>query len=237
MTSHITVSGIDVEIERKAIKNLLVGVYPPDGRVRVAAPLKTTDDAARLAVISRLAWIKRHQRSFLEQPRQSAREMVTGESHQVFGQRYLLEVVERRGAPQMEQCLGGKLRLTVGPRATTEARRRVLERWYRQQLEQRIPVLISKWEPLLNVRVGGWTVRRMKTKWGSCQTEARRICLNTLLARTPEECLEYVVVHEMLHLLERRHSDRFRALLDMHLPNWQNLRTKLSSTSLLEQES
>lgn len=227
-TSHITVSGIPIQIDRKAIKNLHVGVYPPDGRVRLAVPLQTTDDAARLAVVSRLAWIKRHQKNFQEQPRQSVREMVNRESHQVFGQRYLLEVVERQGRHDVE-ISGGKLRLFVCPGAKPPARRATLERWYRQQLSFRIPELVAKWEPRLGVEVAAWGVRRMKTKWGSCNIEARRIWLNTELARTPEDCLEYVVVHEMMHLLERRHTDHFRALLDSHYPDWEQKRRVLKS--------
>lgn len=232
MTTHITVSGIPVQIDRKAIKNLHVGVYPPDGRVRLAVPLQTTDDAARLAVVSRLGWIKRHQKNFKEQPRQSVREMVTGESHYFLGKRYLLEVVERHGRHDVEVCSGSRVILYVRPGTTTEGRRKALESWYRQQLRNMVPDLIAKWEPRLGVKIANWGVRRMKTKWGSCNIEAQRIWLNTELARTPETCLEYVVVHEMVHLLERHHSDRFRELLDTHFPRWKNLRSLLSSSHL-----
>jgi predicted metal-dependent hydrolase len=233
-TTHITVSGIPVQIDRKAIKNLHVGVYPPDGRVRLAVPLTTSDDAARLAVVSRLGWIKRHQKNFQKQPRQSAREMVNGESHYIFGKRYLLEVVERHGRHEVEVCSGSSVRLYVRPGATTEARRNALERWYRQLLSNRIPDLIARWGPRLGVKVAGWAVRRMKTKWGSCNIETARISLNTELARIPEECLEYVVVHEMVHLLERHHSDRFRELLDIHFPRWKTVRGLLGSSPLIE---
>lgn len=232
-TSHITVSGISVQIDRKAIKHIHVGVYPPDGRVRVAVPLATTDDAARLAVISRLAWIKRHRRNFQEQPRQSAREMVNRESHQVFGKRYLLEVIERHGRHEVELS-GSRLKLFVQAGTGQRARREVLERWYRQQLSARIPTLIARWEPRLGVQVAAWGVKRMKTKWGSCNIAARRIWLNTELARTPEECLEYVVIHEMVHLLERRHTERFRALLDSHCPDWARKRRMLQSAHISE---
>lgn len=233
-TSHITVSGIPVQIDRKAIKNLHVGVYPPDGRVRLAVPLTTTEDAARLAVVSRLGWIRRHQKNFQEQPRQSAREMVTGESHYIFGKRYLLEVIERNGRHEVEYCSGSKVRLYVRPGTTTEGRRNALECWYRQQLSKRVPDLVAKWEPRLGVKVLDWGVRRMKTKWGSCNIAAKRIWLNTYLARAPEACVEYIVVHEMVHLLERHHSEQFREILDTHLPGWRELRRLLASSSISE---
>lgn len=219
-SSHITVSGIPVQIDRKPIKNLHVGVYPPDGRVRLAVPLQTTDDSARLAVVSRLGWIRRHQKSFQEQPRQSQREMVNGESHYVFGRRYLLEVVEHHGRHRLEITAPDKLRLYVRPGTGPEGRRRALQRWHRELLAARVPALIDKWEPKLGVKVGDWRVRHMTTKWGSCSIQARRIWLNSELAKAPEECLEYVVVHEMVHLLERNHTERFRELLGRFLSEW-----------------
>ena len=231
-SSHITVSGIPVQIDRKPIKNLHVGVYPPDGKVRLAVPLKTTDDAARLAVVSRLGWIKRHQKNFQEQPRQSEREMVNGESHYVFGRRYLLEVIERYGRHELEIGLSDKLKLYVRPDTGTEGKKRALQRWHRELLAARIPDLIARWEPKLGVKVAAWGVRRMKTKWGSCSIEARRIWLNSELAKAPEECLEYVVVHEMVHLLERNHSERFKNLLDDHLGDWVEQKRRLDSTPI-----
>ena len=233
MTStQITVSGIPVRIDRKPIKNLHVGVYPPDGKVRLAVPLKTTDDAARLAVVSRLGWIKRHQKNFQEQPRQSEREMVNGESHYVFGRRYLLEVIERYGRHELEIGPSDKLKLYVRPGTGTDGRKLALQRWHRELLAARIPTLIAKWEPKLGVQVADWGVRRMKTKWGSCSIEARRIWLNSELAKAPEECLEYVVVHEMVHLLERNHSERFKNLLDDHLGDWVEQKRRLDSTPI-----
>lgn len=226
-SSQITVSGISVQVDRKPIKNLHVGVYPPDGKVRLAVPLKTTDDAARLAVVSRLGWIKRHQKNFQEQPRQSEREMVNGESHYVFGRRYLLEVIERYGRHELEIGPSDKLKLYVRPGTGTEGKKRALQRWHRELLAARIPALIAKWEPKLGVTVADWGVRRMKTKWGSCSIEARRIWLNSELAKAPEECLEYVVVHEMVHLLERNHTERFCDLLALHYPMWLETRSRL----------
>ncbi len=231
-SSRITVSGIPVQIDRKPIKNLHVGVYPPDGKVRLAVPLKTTDDAARLAVVSRLGWIKRHQKNFQEQPRQSEREMVNGESHYVFGRRHLLEVIERYGRHELEIGPSDKLKLYVRPGTGTEGRKRALQRWHRELLAARIPALIAKWGPKLRVKVADWGVRRMKTKWGSCSIEARRIWLNSELAKAPEECLEYVVVHEMVHLLERNHTAKFRKLLFDHLSDWELRRHTLESVYL-----
>lgn len=231
-SSQITVRGIPVQIDHKPIKNLHVSVYPPDGKVRLAVPLKTTDDAARLAVVSRLGWIKRHQKNFQEQPRQSEREMVNGESHYVFGRRYLLEVIERYGRHELEIGPSDKLKLYVRPGTGTDGRKRALHRWHRELLAARIPDLLAKWEPKLGVQVADWGVRRMKTKWGSCSIEARRIWLNSELAKAPEECLEYVVVHEMVHLLERNHTERFRQILADQVPQWLTLREILSHIQL-----
>jgi predicted metal-dependent hydrolase len=226
---QITVSGIPVQVFRKGIKNLHLGVYPPHGRVRVAAPLRVSDDAVRLAVIGKLGWIKRQRARFEAQPRQSAREMVSGESHYFLGRRHRLRVIKHDGPAAVTLRSKSLLELQVRPDTTAEQRNRVLHHWYRQRLKELIPPLIMKWETILGVAVAEWGIKKMKTRWGTCNPEARRIWLNLELAKKPVQCLEYIVAHEMVHLKERHHNDRFIALMDQHLPQWRVQRTILNS--------
>jgi predicted metal-dependent hydrolase len=234
--SQITVSGLPVQIIRKDIKNLHLGVYPPSGRVRVAAPRRVTDAAVRLAVISRLGWIKRQRARFEGQARESAREMVSGESHYFQGRRYRLRVIEREGPSRV--ALSGRRFIELHVRAglLPEQRERVLDRWYRQQLRQLIPPLLAKWEAALGVQAAGWGIKRMKTKWGTCNAETQRIWRNLELAKKPVRCLDYIVLHELTHLLERHHNERFLAILDAHLPQWRERRHELNSTPLAHAE-
>jgi len=231
-TSQITISGMPVSIVRKSIKNLHLGVYPPNGRVRVAAPLAVSDDAVRRAVISRLGWIKRQLARFSAQLREPVREMVNGESHYFLGHRYRLRVVADQGPGRV--VLRGRtvVELHVRPDADTEARRQLLHAWYRERLRELIPKLVDKWQTRLGVRAADWRIRQMKTKWGSCNPDARRIWLNLELAKKPVRCLEYIVVHELLHLRARRHDARFLALMDKHLPGWQQRRRELNAAPL-----
>jgi predicted metal-dependent hydrolase len=229
---RITVGGLTVEVVRKNIKNLHLGVYPPNGRVRVAAPLVVSDEAVRLAVIGKLGWIKRQQAKFEAQPRQSQREMVSGESHYFLGQRYRLRVLAYTGPPRI-RCSGADfLDLFVRPETTVEQRQRVLEDWYREQLRGRIPALLEQWQPVLGVAAAEWGIRKMKTRWGSCNIRARRVWFNLELAKKPARCLEYVVVHELVHLLERNHNARFKALMEQHLPTWRACREELNRAPL-----
>jgi predicted metal-dependent hydrolase len=235
--SHsLTVSGISVEIVRKDIKNLHLGVYPPEGRVRVAAPLLVNDEAVRLAVIGKLAWIKRQQAKFAAQSRQSARQMVSGESHYFQGQRYRLRVIESSGRQQV--CLRGKatLELCVRPGSTVEQREAVLRQWYRDQLRLQAAGLLEQWQAVLGVEAGAWGIRRMKTQWGSCNTESRRLWLNLELAKKPPPCVEYIVVHELMHLRERHHNARFVSLMTQYLPNWELTRALLNQSPLAREE-
>lgn len=234
--SRIEVSGIPIEIRRKAIKNLHVGVYPPDGKVRVAAPPHLDDEALRLAIVSRLSWIRRQRQGFARQQRQSAREMVTGESHYVEGKRYRLNVVERSGNPRVHIANNRTLELQVPPDADRAVRQRTLERWCRRQLKARISGLLAHWESVVGVEVADCRVKRMKTRWGSCNIEAKRIWLNLELVKKDSVCLEYIVVHEMVHLLERRHTDRFRALMDQFMPDWRTRRDQLNQSPLSHED-
>ena len=233
---NITVSGLTVEVVHKPIKNLHLGVYPPQGRVRVAAPLSVDDEAVRLAVVGKLGWIKRQRAKFQAQPRQSQRRMVSGESHYFLGQRYRLRVHERSGAI-LRIALRGKacMDLFVRPETTPERREQVLHDFYRVELKRLVPELLDKWQPRLGVEVRALGIKRMKTKWGTCNIEARRIWLNLELAKKPVQCLEYILVHELTHLLERHHNERFQALLDQHLPQWRTYRDQLNGSMLAEE--
>ena len=234
-SAYLTVGGIDIDVIHKDIRHLHIGVYPPLGRVRVAAPLRFDDEQVRLAVVQRLAWIKRQRKQLQAAPRQTEREMITGESHYVWGNRLRLKVVERPGRAHIE-IDGDRLVIYTSPDSTAESRRAALERWYRDQLRLALPRLIEKWENELQVTVPKWTVRRMKTKWGSCNRESRHIWFNLELAKKHPNCLEYIVVHEMTHYLERKHGERFASLMDQRLPDWELRRTELNGAPLAEEE-
>ena len=209
-----------------------LAVYPPDGRVRVAAPSHMSDDNIRLAVISKLSWIRKQQVAFKAQPRQSQREYVTGESLYLFGKRYRLDVVERYGPHEVGIKNNTRLQLSISPGTTLKNREKVLNEWYRAKLKKRIPEMITRLEPSIGVRVAHWGVKKMKTKWGSCTIEQRRIWLNLGLAKKPVECLEYILVHEMVHLLERHHNDNFKRYMNRYLPQWQIYRELLNKAPL-----
>lgn len=228
-TRSIRVGALSVEVVRKNIKNLHLGVYPPHGRVRVAAPLVVNDEAVRLAVIDKLGWIKRQIAKFAEQPRQSQREMVNGESHYFLGQRYRLRVHEHEAPARVAVRGIASLDLFVRPGAGAEQREAVLLHWYREQLRALIPPLLEKWQPILGVQASHWGIKKMKTKWGSCNPAAKRLWFNLELAKKPAMCVEYLVVHELVHLLERNHTARFTALMDGFLPNWRACRGALNS--------
>lgn len=231
-TRQFTVSGIKVEVVRKDIKNLHLGVYPPHGRVRVAAPLVVSDEAVRLAVIDKLGWIKRQKARFAEQPRQTQREMVNGESHYFLGRRYRLRVHEH-DAPARVAVRGiASLDLFVRPGTRSEQREAALLSWHREQLKTLIPPLLEKWQPILGVQVADWGIKKMKTKWGSCNPASRRVWFNLELAKKPVQCLEYIVVHELAHLLERHHNERFTTLMELHIPRWRQYRVMLSQSPL-----
>ena len=227
-TRNIRVGALSVEVVRKNIKNLHLGVYPPHGRVRVAAPLVVDDEAVRLAVIDKLGWIKRQKARFAEQPRQTQREMVNGESHYFLGQRYRLRVHEHEAPARVAVRGIASLDLFVRPGAGAEQREAVLLHWYREQLRALIPPLLAKWQPILGVQARAWGIKKMKTKWGSCNPTAKRLWFNLELAKKPAMCLEYLVVHELVHLLERNHTARFTALMDGFLPNWSVCRATLN---------
>lgn len=235
-STTLQVAGLAVEVIRKPIKHLHLAVHPPDGRVRVSSPERLDDAAVRLAVIDRLAWIRRQRDAYAEQPRQSARAMVSGECHYAFGQRYRLNVIHRTAGPNVVvPRLSGDLDLVVRPSATAAQREATLYEWYRGKIKARLPGLIAEWEPVLGVSVAEWGVKRMRTKWGTCSPTARRIWVNVELAKKPLACLEFVVVHEMAHLIEPTHSARFTALMDGALPDWRVRRAVLNTAPLADE--
>lgn len=231
-TRTLSVSGIAVSVVRKSIKNLHLGVYPPDGRVRVAAPLAVSDAAVRVAVIGKLPWIKRQQATFGRQARESVREMVSGESHYYRGRRYRLRVVHTQGLPKVELRLKQAIILHVRATSTAEAREKLLQRWYRERLQGIVPQLLEKWQARLGVTASDWSIKRMKTKWGSCNPTAGRVWLNLELIKKPPACLEYVLVHELVHLLANHHDERFIGLMDRHMPTWRRHRAELNVAPL-----
>ena len=235
-TSTLEVSGLTVDVVRKDIKNVHLSVYPPDGQVRIAVPLYIDDDAARLAVIDRLGWIRTQQRELEAQPRQTKREMVTGESHYVWGERCLLNIVRHTGPNRVHKSGPKRLDLYCRPDADAGRRREILNTWYREEVKARMPRLVNEWTPKMDVDLADWGVKQMKTKWGSCSTDSRRIWVNAELAKKPPQCLEYIVVHELAHLIERHHNDRFRALLDRHMPTWRHARDELNAAPLAHED-
>jgi len=225
---QIEVSNFSIDVIRKSIKNMHLSVYPPTGRVRIAAPLNVDDEAVKLFAISKLAWIKKNQRKFEMQERQMPRVFEQRESHYFEGKRYLLRVTEQNAPPRVELKTKTYIDLFIRPNATIEQRQNCINEWYRNQLKNQIPQLIAKWEPIIGVSVSDWGVKQMKTKWGTCNIEQKRIWINLELAKKPYNCLEYIIVHEMIHLLERHHNDRFYSLMEKYMPQWKFYKEELN---------
>lgn len=228
--SHIIMLGdIPVEVTRKKMKTLRLGVYPPDGRVRMSVPLKVSDETVRRVATERLAWIERQREKFAAVPPPAAVNFVDGEVHAFLGKPCRLLVRERNRAARVDACCEPAITITVRPGSTREQREAALLDWYRDRLSELIPPLIDRWRAVMNVSVDEWRIRRMKTRWGSCNIAARRVWFSLELARKPEPCLEYIVVHELTHLLERGHGARFKALMDGFLPDWRERRKLLNA--------
>ncbi|CAG5006056.1 hypothetical protein DYBT9275_03716 [Dyadobacter sp. CECT 9275] len=221
-------SKLTIDIVRKDIENIHLSVYPPTGRVRIAAPLQVEDETLRLFAISKLGWIRRHQRNFEAQDRQSPRLYKNRESHYFQGKRYLLRINEHNAPPKVILKTKRYLDLFVKPEASVEQKHLALTEWYRTELKKDVEPLINKWEKVIGVSVDDWQIKQMKTKWGTCNIEKKRIWINLELAKKPLICLEYIIVHEMVHLLERNHGDRFVGLMDKFLPQWRFYREELN---------
>ena len=219
---------LSIDLVRKEIKNMHLAVYPPTGRVRIAAPLRIDDEAVRLFAISKISWIRKQQRNFEAQDRQPPRQYIERESHYYQGKRYLLRVIEKDAAPRVVLKVKTYLDLYVRPDTSTEQRHSILNEWYRTELKKQIQPLVDKWQEKIGVTVNDWQVKQMKTKWGTCNIEKKRIWINLELAKKPHQCLEYIVVHEMIHLLERHHNDRFLSLMEKYMPQWKFYKEELN---------
>lgn len=232
MTTQLAVGELEVDVVRKNIRNVHLAVLPPDGRIRVATPPHVADEQIRRLIIGRLSWIRQQQAKFADQPRQTSRRYVSGETHFYQGRRYRLQVHEAEAAPTVRLRGGQFLDLYTRPGSTEAQRQRTLHAWYREQLKTQLPTLIAHWEPLVGTHAAEWAIKLMKTKWGTCNIEARRIWLNLELAKVAPHLLEYVLVHELTHLLERHHNARFKELLDQFMPAWRTYRVELNAGML-----
>lgn len=232
MTTELDIGGIPVDVVFKDIKNVHLSVYPPTGRVRISAPCRMTIENVRLFAISKLGWIKKQQGKLLSQERESPREFLERESHYAWGRRYLLRVEEAGGHTGVD-IRHRDMVLYVEPRASAQRRQELVDDWYRRELRQAAASLIHKWEIALELQVSRFFVQRMKTKWGSSNPALRTIRLNLELAKKTPECLDYVVLHEMLHFIVPDHSTRFKALLDEKMPAWRHIRQGLNEAPLL----
>jgi predicted metal-dependent hydrolase len=231
MTETIQFGEISIVVHRKDIKNVHLSVHPPDGHITLAAPLATRLEVARAYAISKLGWIREQRKKLARQARETPRRHITRESHYLWGRRHLLEVAERDEKPSIAAD-HKRISLTVRPGSSETKRAEVMHEWHKSLLHQAVPPLIRKWEKHLGVKVHGYFLQRMKTKWGGCNHRAGHIRLNTELVKKPKHLLEYVIVHEMAHLLEPTHSERFVAILDKHYPNWREARAELNDLPL-----
>jgi predicted metal-dependent hydrolase len=227
MSEHIDLGDIRIEIQRKNNKHAHLYVYPPEGRVHISAPMHMGVDALRAFAISQLSWIKAQQRQMCSQPREPEREYLNRESHQVWGRRYLLKIIEEDATPAVE-LRHSTLVLQVRPGSDEARRETLLESWYREQLRAKLPGLLGKWQPLMGVSARCILVQRMKTRWGGCNPTTGNVRLNTELAKKPPECLEYILVHELAHLIEPTHNARFLALMDRFMPHWRQIKDELN---------
>ncbi|HHX62165.1 MAG TPA: M48 family metallopeptidase [Epulopiscium sp.] len=230
ITKTIIIEDIEINITKKKIKNINLSVRAPNGEVRVSAPLKTTDKVIKELVISKLPWIKKHQARFKDQEKAIKNKYVSGESLILFGEEYKINLIYIDKNPATVELRDeGYVDLYVKEEMTKEQRAKVLKEWKRQELKRRIPPLIEKWEKTMGVEVEAFGVKQMKTRWGTCNVVARRIWINLELAKKSPACLEYIVVHEMVHLLERSHNDKFKAYMDQFLPNWKTIKAELNN--------
>jgi predicted metal-dependent hydrolase len=235
MATKIQLGSIEAEVILKDIQNVHLSVHPPAGRVRIAAPARMNLDTIRVFAISKLGWIKQQQKALAEQQRETQREYIGRESHYVWGKRYLLSVVEQDAPPSIS-LQHSKMILRIRPGTDAAKRHEITEQWYRDQVRASVPELIERWSPVLGVRVTRFAIQRMRTRWGSCNPHAGSIRLNTDLAKKPPQCLEYIVVHEMMHLLEPTHNARFVALMDQFMPQWHHHRQTLNRLPLSHED-
>lgn len=231
MKNIIQLGDLEIEVTRKAIKNVHLSVHPPDGRVSLSAPLNTRLEVARAYAISKLAWIRLQQEKLANQLREKQREYIKRESHYLWGRRYLLNVVRTDGKQHVtldHKCIN----LFVRPGSNREKREEVFYEWQKELLHEFVAATIEKWQPILRLKVSAYFLQKMKTKWGSCNHNSRTIRLNTELVKKPKDLVEYVIVHEMVHIIVPNHSQRFKSIVEKYFPNWQDLRLELNEIPL-----
>jgi predicted metal-dependent hydrolase len=231
MVTQLQLGEIAVEVVLKGIKNIHLSVYPPAGKVRISAPSRMTLDTIRVFAISKLGWIKQQQEKLRQQERETPREYLDRESHFVWGKRYLLKLIECDEPPSIE-LKHSRMFLRLRSGTPENKKQAVVEEWYRKQIREAVPPLIAKWEPVIGVKVEKFFVQKMKTKWGNCNSVSKSIRLNTDLATKPPQCLEYIVVHEMSHLMVRHHNEQFYNVMNKCLPGWRSLRQMLNDAPL-----
>ena len=234
-TYSMTVAGIALQVTRKPVKYLRIRVCPPDGRVKVSVPIPMGDDVVRRAILSKLDWIQKHQNRMATRPRRDPIQYVSGDVIRFQGRKYELKVEERRGRPCAVLVEPGRIDLFVRPGSDAEIRRKVVEDWYRKELKAAIPSLMNKWQRIMGVRISEWRIKRMKTRWGTCNVRARRIWINLELIKHPVHLLEFIIVHELTHLLESSHNGRFKALMDVNMPDWRQRQKELKRAVLWTQ--
>jgi predicted metal-dependent hydrolase len=225
--TQIHIGNIIVEVTQKDIKNVHLSVYPPLGQVKIAAPERMELDTIRIYAISKLSWIRKQQAKILSQKREAPREYITRESHYYLGKRYLLNVIEHN-SPPVVKLKHNKIELYIRPGTNSQKRKEILEEWYRNQLKELVRKQINKWEDIMNVQTNDFGIKKMRTKWGTCNIEAKRIWINLELAKKPIQCIDYIIVHELTHLMERNHNSKFVAIMDNYLPNWKELKVELN---------
>ena len=225
--TQIHLGNIIVEVTQKDIKNVHLSVYPPLGQVKIAAPERMELDTIRIYAISKLSWIRKQQAKILSQKREAPREYITRESHYYLGKRYLLNVIEHN-SPPIVKLKHNKIELYIRPETNSQKRKEILEAWYRNQLKELVRKQINKWEDIMKVQTNDFGIKKMRTKWGTCNIEAKRIWINLELAKKPIQCIDYIIVHELTHLMERNHNSKFVAIMDNYLPNWKELKVELN---------
>jgi len=227
----LQIGDIKVTVFRKPIKNLHLSVLPPDGKVRISAPLHINDEVLKLFLASKISWIRRQKEKFISQERQMPREYISGEDHYFLGRRYRLDVIYKNETPKVT-IKGKKIILQVRPYSDVKKREEVLLKWYKNQLRIVAEGIFKKWQKKIGVGSFSWYVRRMKTRWGTCNYNARRIWLNLELIKKPVAYTEYIIVHELIHLIEKKHNQNFIYLMDKYLPNWRLLKENLNRSML-----
>jgi len=224
---HFRVGEISVEVVLKDIKNVHLSVYPPNGKVKIAAPRRMKMDTIRVYAISKLDWIKKQQKKFKAQAREAKREYLTKESHYFLGKRYLLKIIEHAAPPEI-LLKTNTIEIYLRPNTPLDKRQKLMEEWYRAKLLEIAFPMLKKWAKKMKLDPDELVVRKMKTKWGTCNPKLKRISLNLELAKKPQHCIEYILVHEMVHLLERNHTSKFTTYMNHYLPEWKDLRRELN---------